>query len=564
MKKATVLLLVLSLVLAMFAGCGSTKTEAPEPAKTETEAPKKEEVKVENTDAGDARDNAGTIDTGKAEVAEGEAVIADEVTIAVSTDINVDPWNSWNEPRQHFMPILYQTLGEYNADSENGMMGILMKDFEDLGNQTYRVTIYDYIYDSAGNHLTADDVVFSFNGFIKAGKSVKTKVIESVTAIDDYTVEIKLNTPSMGEIEGLLCNQVFIVTQAAYEASPDGMASQPISTSPYKVTEFVSGSSLTLEARDDYWQTDATLTPPGQATNAKKITYLIIRENSQVSINLESGNIDAANVSSYEVTRFQEGGASSEGFTAITAKIPKFWFMYFNMAPGQGMFADSVEARQAIAYAVDVEGLIDGAFDGYAEPVYTYGCTTAMDFNPEWDKEVYGYDPAKAEELIASSGLKDKGPIRIVTNNSETYKILSQTIQAYLNSVGLEVEIQLLESALLNTTVTDPTAWDICLTEKTCHSYYSEVANVWSQKTPCLSLAEDDTLEDLITKVRNAETHDEYIDEYVYYLRDNCFAYTLFTIYNNYVVKDGIAGVYLNFKGYMMPNAFTYTAEINK
>lgn len=561
MKKALVLLLALIMMVSLLAGCGGSKTEAPK-TETKDETPKTE-VKVDNaTETEDSRDSAGTIDLGKTDETQ-EAVIANEVSIAVNTDIVIDPWNSWNVARQHMMPILYNTLAEYNKDSEYGMMGILMKEFKPLGDMTYEITIYDYIYDHAGNHLTADDVVFSFEGFKKAGKSVKTKIIEEVTKTGDYTVQVKLNTPGMGEIEGLLCNQVFIVSKAAYEASVDGMATQPVSTSPYKVTEFISGSSCTLEAVENHWQTDASLIPPGQATNAKKINYVIVREASQVSINLEAGNIDAAGVSGHEVTRFQEGGASSEGFTAITAKIPEFCFLHFNMAPGQGMFADSLEARQAIAYAIDVEGLIEGAFDGYGEPVYSFGCTTAIDFNQDWHKEVYAYDAAKAKELVKSSGLGDK-TIRLICDNKENSKILSQAIQAYLNAAGLEVEITMLESALLSTTAKDPTAWDLSLTSKTNHSYYSELSNVWQTKTPSLNLTEDAEFDAIIEKVRNAATHDEYIDDYVNYINDNCYAYPLMTIYNNYVVKDGISGVYLSFKGYMMPNAFTYTAEINK
>lgn len=557
MKKALALILALLMMFSLVA-CGGDDT-ANEPEKAETQ----EGTKVETVEGSSGTQGAGTMELEGTD-AMVELVMADEVTIAVDSDINVDPWNSWNTPRQHLMPLLYQTLGEFNSESENGMFGILMKEFKPLGDSTFEVTIYDYIYDSAGNHLTADDVVFSFNSFKAAGKSNKAKIIEEVTKIGDYTVQIKLNTGGVGEIEGLLCNQVFIVSKAAYEASPDGMASQPISTGPYKVTEFVSGSSLTLEARDDYWQTDPSLTPPGQVANAKKINYVIIREASQVSINLESGKIDAANVSSYEVTRFQEGGSSSEGFTTITAKIPKIWFFYYNMSPNGGMFHDDLNARQALAYAVDTQGIIDGAFDGYAEPVYTYGTSSAIDYKEEWNVDTYPYSAEKARELIESSCLKDAGTIRLVTTNTETMKLLSQTIQSYFMAVGLDVEVQLLESALFNTVVQDPTAWDIALAERTCYSYYSEVANLWSMKTPALSLAEDQTLEDLVTKVRDANTHDEYIDEYVYYLRDNCFCRPLLTIYNNYVVRDGVASLYLNYKGYMMPNAFTYTAEINE
>ena len=60
-----------------------------------------------------------------------------------------------------------------------------------------------YVYDSAGNHMTAEDVVFSFETWKGNGKSVKCKLLESVTAVDEYTVQIEwTQTPtSAADIE---------------------------------------------------------------------------------------------------------------------------------------------------------------------------------------------------------------------------------------------------------------------------------------------------------------------------------------------------------------------------
>lgn len=57
----------------------------------------------------------------------------------------------------------------------------------------------------------------------------------------------------VGAFEAILTN-TFVVSQKAYEESKDQFATEIISTSPYKVTEFVSGSVLSFEKRDDYWQ----------------------------------------------------------------------------------------------------------------------------------------------------------------------------------------------------------------------------------------------------------------------------------------------------------------------
>ena len=54
---------------------------------------------------------------------------------------------------------------------------------------TYLVTIFDYVYDSAGNHIMAADVAWSYNTAMAVGKMRPLGDIESVTATGDYTVE---------------------------------------------------------------------------------------------------------------------------------------------------------------------------------------------------------------------------------------------------------------------------------------------------------------------------------------------------------------------------------------
>ena len=59
--------------------------------------------------------------------------------------------------------MINRTLYEYLIDrNEFGgeMVGCMMKSYEKVGENTYNLTIYDYIYDTAGNHITASDVAF--------------------------------------------------------------------------------------------------------------------------------------------------------------------------------------------------------------------------------------------------------------------------------------------------------------------------------------------------------------------------------------------------------------------
>ena len=82
----------------------------------------------------------------------------------------------------------------------------------------------------------------------------------------------------VGTFETLL-KHTFVISKAAYEASEDGFATSIVSTSPYQVTDFVAGSTLTFELRDDYWQ-DVSNLPECVRPAVDKLTRLLFAERS--------------------------------------------------------------------------------------------------------------------------------------------------------------------------------------------------------------------------------------------------------------------------------------------
>ena len=55
-------------------------------------------------------------------------------------------------------PIYEPLMCEYEGE----IVGVIAKTITKVDDYTLDVEIYDYVYDQAGNHITADDVVFSF------------------------------------------------------------------------------------------------------------------------------------------------------------------------------------------------------------------------------------------------------------------------------------------------------------------------------------------------------------------------------------------------------------------
>ncbi len=493
--------------------------------------------------------------------ASAESVQVEELSVGIACDVaTLAPWDSASNGRLNLMQTIYEYMAYYDSTQECGLNGILMESYEKLDAYTSRVKIFDYIYDSAGNHMTADDVVFSFTTWQAYGKSVKCKLLESVTKVDEYTVDIKLNADTVGDVENMLCGLVPIVTQAAYEASDDSMYAHVISTSPYIVTEFVEGSHITVIKNENYWQTDDSKRAPMAAANADTITFRIITESAQTSINLEANVIDAMCVMpTSEVSRFE----NSDTYSVESFGSTNFGYIAFNVDPEQGMFYNNTELRQAIAYAIDVNAILVGALSGQGQIMHAFANPECVDYNPAWDEQdYYGYDLAKAKELLAASGFDTSKTIRLMYTSGTAAKNSATIIQGLMLQLGIKVELLGYETALFQTYKTEPGEWDIILDEIQSVDFVTSTASKFDSRNPAINFIQDDYLQGLILTIMSNDGHTaENINTYMNYFTDNCFAYAIYRVNTAYVFEKGISSVYYNFKGWPVPGAFTFTEE---
>ena len=493
--------------------------------------------------------------------ASAESVQVPELVVGIAYDVaTLAPWDSASSGRLNLMQTVYEYMAYYDSTQECGMNGILMESYEKLDAYTSRVKIFDYIYDSAGNHMTADDVVFSFTTWRDNGKSVKCKLLESVTKVDEYTVDIKLNADTVGDVENMLCGLVPVVTKAAYEASDDGMYAHVVSTSPYIVSEFVEGDHITVLKNENYWQTNDEERAPMAAANADKITFKIITETAQTSINLETNVIDAmCLMPSSEVGRFED----SSDYTVESFGGSNFGWIAFNMDPEQGLFYDNLALRQAIAYAIDTNGIVLGALNGRGQTPHAYANPECVDYNPEWDtQDYYGADLDKAKALLSESGFDTGKPIRLMYTSGSAAKNSATIIQGMLLQLGIQTELLGYETALFQTYKTEPAQWDIILDEVQSVDFVSSAASKLDNRNPAVNFAQDETLQNLVETIMTNEGHTaENIEAYMNYVKDNCLVYAIYRANTTYVAEKGISSVAYNFKGWPIPGAFEFTAD---
>lgn len=479
------------------------------------------------------------------------------VRIAVSdSPTNITPWSGTSAGRnQVLLSNVYQCVLEGVQRTEEVrliMAHKLDRAYKKTENgEMHRVYLYDDIYDSEGNHFTANDAVFCIRSAVAEAAIPAVSFIGETEVIDDYTFDIEILSYNRTQLAASLSN-VFMVTQAAYEASPDGMASGIVATGPYVISDWVSGSSVTMVKNENYWgadmgeRSDDIMNPwMWHAQNVDKIEFTKIPEPAQAAISLETGTSDIARLlTTTEAERF----AGSDDYSVFTMYDTLTLHTYFNCTDNSP-FAD-VRLRQAVAYAIDRQAIMD-ANGGYGLFTNTFGSRLFADYVDEWDdNEYYKYDPEKAKELIKESGFDTNREIVIlVANTSKARTTTAEVVQAQLMAVGFKVRVDILDGASFAANRFDPTIQDIRIDQQA----FENLANLWNQHLnynvkghPANLLKKDEKLQELVTKVQLPEYHTaEYMTEAHEYIMENCLIYSLhglanFDVANNSVIAaDG-------------------------
>ena len=149
------------------------------------------------------------------------------------------------------------------------------------------------------------------------------------------------------------------------------------------------GSQLVLERNDDYW---------GEVAQIQNLVFVPIADGPARRQALEAGDIDGYDlVDPADVDALEEAG-----YTILRRPAFNVGYVGFNQTTPP---LDNLQIRQAIAHAIDRENIISTN--------YPEGSTVATQFMPESvfgyadDVTEYEYDPEKAPQLIAESGVTD-------------------------------------------------------------------------------------------------------------------------------------------------------------
>lgn len=277
-----------------------------------------------------------------------------------------------------------------------------------------------------GEELTAEDVAFSLNTAINNPQTSRvTGAMDSASATDDYEVVLKLKHP-FSPIEYCLANpQLGIISKKAYEEDPEKFARHPIGSGAYKFVDWKSGDELTITAFEDYH---------GDPAPIKDVTFNIMLDKDTALLALENGEVDYTfDIAETGIQRMKDAD-NIEYYSANAAST------CFIMINNEDDVLSDKRVRQAIAHAVDRQGLIDGAAEGYAVEQHTPISMSAFGF-PE-DFKHREYDIEKAKELLAEAGYADGLTLTFIGTETLNFLRPGEVLQSQLAEIGIDLQIE--------------------------------------------------------------------------------------------------------------------------
>lgn len=323
---------------------------------------------------------------------------------------------------------VYESLMKYNYETGE-LDPCLATSWEYTDDTTIVFTIREGVKFSDGSDLTAEDVLFSFQKAMVETSQTYSKLsfidIENSSVTDDYTVEFKFVEPTASG--PIIMSTTSIFSKAYYEsAGEDAMATKPMGTGAYAITEWKSGYSISYEKNEHYW---------GTPVSFDTMTVRFYSEPTTLMIDYETGALDIAmNIPEIDVNRIQNGEV--EG--AQLYLVPTFESYVFTLYKGNPDLQD-IRVREAIAHAIDREAIAEYCLGILGAPADSVMASSIQYYI---SCDCYDYDPEKSIELLAEAGVTDLH-LTCLLETSDILSDMAEIIQAELAEVGITMDVEI-------------------------------------------------------------------------------------------------------------------------
>lgn len=299
-----------------------------------------------------------------------------------------------------------------------------------------------------GAPFTADDCLFTYQRLrdpkVATPYGSSYMDVAKAEAVNKHTFRVTYKEPFSPALESWSMGVIPKHLLEGKDINTDGFNRKPVGTGPYKLKEWTAGQKLVLEANERYFE---------GRPNIDQYLYRIIPDSSTMFQELLSGGVDMMGLNPLQYLRKSETRRIKENYEKFRYPANAFTYMGYNLK--NPLFADK-KVRQALAYAIDRQSIIDGVLLGIGRPCTGPFSYVSWAYNPK--VQPHPYDPDRAKRMLEEAGWrdvngdgileKDGRPFHftILTNQGNNERIkASEIIQQNFKKVGIDAKIRVME-----------------------------------------------------------------------------------------------------------------------
>jgi peptide/nickel transport system substrate-binding protein len=360
--------------------------------------------------------------------------------IIESSPTNLDPRVGTDAFSERIYELIFDAL--LTRGNDLSVQPGLAERWETPDPLTYVFHLHPGVRFHDGRQLTSRDVKWTFDsllqGQIPSSKASTYRFVDHIEAPDDLTVVFHLKEP----FAPLLWN----LSEGAIGIVPYGSGAEitrkPIGTGPFRFVNAELDREVILERNPDYW---------GDKPHLARVRFMVVPDENTIALELRKGSADAAmNAVNPDIVLTLQ---HDPRLNILRAPGTVLAYLAFNT---RDPILRDVRVRQAIAYAINRQPIVDYLLRGFAQPAASV--LPAQSWAYDSQVPTYAHDPAKARQLLDAAGYPATNGVRfhltMKTSNQEGTRLLVAVLQQQLRDVGIVLDIRTFEFATFYADVT--------------------------------------------------------------------------------------------------------------
>jgi peptide/nickel transport system substrate-binding protein len=324
--------------------------------------------------------------------------------------------------------VLETVTGQKFVKGQPVATPLLVTSWKQLKAKHWRFNVRRGVKFSDGEPLTAQAIAASIKTIRSDPKAIIGPYLAGFTIVpvSRYAFNVTTTIPNLSILPLQLSIMPVFAPKVMAKLGPTQFGLKPVGTGPYVVDSFQPGIKVALSRNAHYWGTKPAI---------PNVQFTFVSDASTRTSELLSGQADLVEAVPYEL----ESSVKNNPATTIRASRSMTRLVLgFNshMAP-----TSNLDLRRAVNYAINRSQIASQIFHGEATPMYGIYVPGESGYSASY--QPYPYNPAKARQLVAASGVQNPSfPFIYSPSTTPQAQAMAEMVQSQLKAVGIDLKLQ--------------------------------------------------------------------------------------------------------------------------